>query len=80
VRLKGLGKLKKKSNELIRTRTRGLPACSIVPQRTTLPVPDERLKGEKMGSGRGIIWVFSRRPEETMKDLGKKCPGGESKS
>jgi hypothetical protein len=36
VRLEGLGKLKK-STELIVTRTRDLPACSIVPQPTTLP-------------------------------------------
>jgi hypothetical protein len=35
-RLEGLGQLKK-SNDLIRNRTRGLPACSIVPQPTTLP-------------------------------------------
>jgi hypothetical protein len=36
VRLEGLGKLKK-SNYLIRIRTRHLPACSVVPQPTTLP-------------------------------------------
>jgi hypothetical protein len=30
-------KLKKKSNELIGTRTRDLQTCSIVPQPTTLP-------------------------------------------
>jgi hypothetical protein len=36
VRLEGLGKLKK-SNDLIGTRTRYLPTCSIVPQPTTLP-------------------------------------------
>jgi hypothetical protein len=34
--LEGLGKLKK-SNNLIENRTRDLPACSIVPQPTTLP-------------------------------------------
>jgi hypothetical protein len=28
VRLKGLGKLKKKSNDVIGTRTRDIPACS----------------------------------------------------
>jgi hypothetical protein len=36
VRLEGLGQLKK-FNELIGTRTRDLPACSIAPQLTTLP-------------------------------------------
>jgi hypothetical protein len=36
VRLEGLGKLKKKIH-LIGTRTRDLPACTIVPQPTTLP-------------------------------------------
>jgi hypothetical protein len=36
VRLEGLGQLKK-SNDLIGYRTRDLPACSIVPQPTTLP-------------------------------------------
>jgi hypothetical protein len=35
VRLEGLGKLKK--IHPIGTRSRDLPACSIVPQRTTLP-------------------------------------------
>jgi hypothetical protein len=35
MRLKGLGQLKK-SNDLIGNRTRDLPACSIVPQPTTL--------------------------------------------
>jgi hypothetical protein len=35
VRLEGLGRLKK--IHLIGIRTRDLPACSIVPQPTTLP-------------------------------------------
>jgi hypothetical protein len=35
VRLEGLGQLKK--IHLVGTRTRDLPACSIVPQPTTLP-------------------------------------------
>jgi hypothetical protein len=35
VRLEGLGQLK--TNDLIRNWTRDLPACSIVPQPTTLP-------------------------------------------
>jgi hypothetical protein len=40
VRLEGLGQLKK-SNDLIGNRTSDLPACSIVPQPTTLPrAPD----------------------------------------
>jgi hypothetical protein len=37
VRLESLGKLEKKSNDLIGNRTRGLPPCSIVPKPTTLP-------------------------------------------
>jgi hypothetical protein len=37
MRLEGLAKLKKKSNDLIWIRTRGLPAYNIVPQPTTLP-------------------------------------------
>jgi hypothetical protein len=37
VRLERLGKLKKKSNDLIGNRTRVLPARGIVPQPTTLP-------------------------------------------
>jgi hypothetical protein len=36
VRLEGLGQLKK-SNHLIGLRTRDLPACSIMPQPTTIP-------------------------------------------
>jgi hypothetical protein len=36
VRLEGLGKLKKKFNDLIGNRTRDLLACSIVHQSTTL--------------------------------------------
>jgi hypothetical protein len=35
VRLEGLGKLKKSTSS--RTRTGDLPACSTVPQTTTLP-------------------------------------------
>jgi hypothetical protein len=37
VRLEGLCKLKKKSNDQIGIQTRNLPACSIVSQPTTLP-------------------------------------------
>jgi hypothetical protein len=37
VRLEELGQLKEKSNYLIGNRTREHPACSIVPQSTTLP-------------------------------------------
>jgi hypothetical protein len=37
VRLEGLGKLEKKFNELIRPRTRDIPAFSTVPQQITLP-------------------------------------------
>jgi hypothetical protein len=36
MRLEGLGQLKN-SNDIIGTRTRDLPACSIVPERNTLP-------------------------------------------
>jgi hypothetical protein len=35
-RLEGLGQLKK-SNDIIVNRTRDFPACSMVPQQTTLP-------------------------------------------
>jgi hypothetical protein len=34
--LEGLGKLKKKFNDLIGNGTRDIPVCSIVPQQTTL--------------------------------------------
>jgi hypothetical protein len=37
VRLEGLSKLKKKSNDVIGNRTRYLPACSMVIQPTKLP-------------------------------------------
>jgi hypothetical protein len=37
LRLEGLGKIKR-SNDLIRTRTRDFPCCSIVPQPTTLNI------------------------------------------
>jgi hypothetical protein len=37
VLLQGLGKLKKKLNDHTENRTNALPACSIVPQPTTLP-------------------------------------------
>jgi hypothetical protein len=37
VRLEGFGKLKKKKYTSPGARTRDLPACSIVPQPTTLP-------------------------------------------
>jgi hypothetical protein len=37
MRLEALGKLKEKINYLIRTRTRDLPACSIMPQPAMLP-------------------------------------------
>jgi hypothetical protein len=36
VRLEGLGKVKKKSDNLNGNRTCDLPACSIVPQKTIL--------------------------------------------
>jgi hypothetical protein len=41
VRLEGLGKLEKENNDLIGTRTRDLPACSIVPEPTTLRPPQK---------------------------------------
>jgi hypothetical protein len=37
MRLEGFRQIKKKTNGLIGTRTRDLPAFSIVPQPTTLP-------------------------------------------
>jgi hypothetical protein len=46
VRLEGLGQLKK--IHLIGIRTRDLPACSIVPQPTTLPRDPERCKAEQI--------------------------------
>jgi hypothetical protein len=42
VRLEGLGELKN-LNDLIVNRTLGLPACSIVPQLTTLPRAPSRI-------------------------------------
>jgi hypothetical protein len=36
MKLEGLRKLKKKLNGLIKNQTHGLPACSVVPQPTTL--------------------------------------------
>jgi hypothetical protein len=43
VRLESLDQLKK-SNELMGNRTRDLPACSLMPQATTLPRARETLK------------------------------------
>jgi hypothetical protein len=41
-----------KSNDLIGNRTRDLPACSVVPQLTTLPsAPQIRYTVEKLGVG-----------------------------
>jgi hypothetical protein len=51
VPLEGLGKLKK-SNDLIGTRTRDLPACGIVPQPTTLP------RALRVNKGTAIISDF----------------------
>jgi hypothetical protein len=49
MRLEGLGLLKK--IDLIEIRTRDLPACSIMPQRTTLPrVPVDYLNNDKFQS------------------------------
>jgi hypothetical protein len=36
--MEGLGKLKKKINELVGNRTQDLPACSVVLELTTLTV------------------------------------------
>jgi hypothetical protein len=51
VRLEGLGQLKK--IHLIETRTRDLPACTVVPQPTTLPrapiTEGRKLKTAKVG-------------------------------
>jgi hypothetical protein len=54
VRLEGLGQLKN-SNDLIGTRTRDLPACSIVPQPTTLP---------HAPPGTPIIYLVNQRASE----------------
>jgi hypothetical protein len=52
VRLERLGKLKRKSTDLISTGTRDPPACSIVPQPSTVP----RVPRTKMDlSGNGIM-------------------------
>jgi hypothetical protein len=40
-----------KSNYLIGTRSRDLPACSIMPQPTTLPINKEFLRGRLVESG-----------------------------
>jgi hypothetical protein len=47
VRPEGLGELKE-LNDSICTRTRYLPACSIVPQLTTLPRAPEQTTGPKI--------------------------------
>jgi hypothetical protein len=52
VRLEGLGKLKK-SNALIGNPTRNIPACTIVPQPTTLPHVCERCAENN-------IWTLTR--------------------
>jgi hypothetical protein len=49
VRLEGLHKLEKKSNDLIGNRTREFPACSIVPQPSTLPLCPEGTVGIDAG-------------------------------
>jgi hypothetical protein len=46
VRLEGLGQ-QKKSNNLIGNQTRDLPACSTVPQPTTLPRDPSHLMHDK---------------------------------
>jgi hypothetical protein len=54
VRLEGLSQLKK-SNNLIGIRTRDLPACSIVPQPSTLP--RAQIDTSRMINPRGMKWT-----------------------
>jgi hypothetical protein len=58
VRLEGLGKLKKSTSSW--TRTGDLPACSIVPQPTTLPRAAENLI--ILHEIRMFVTVFTRAP------------------
>jgi hypothetical protein len=68
VRLEGLAQLKK-PGDLIRNRTRDLPACSIVPQPTMLPRAPEyqvlvlRKKGQlhldKMMEDSELNWIVT---------------------
>jgi hypothetical protein len=68
MRLEGLGKFKK-SNDLIGTRIRDLPACSIVPQPTTLPrvcPPERKERREKSQFLSGIMSGLSNRSVVTL--------------
>jgi hypothetical protein len=67
VRLEGLGKLKK-NIDLIGIRTRDLPACSIVPQPTTLPrVPQYTPMYRVLACIHSCDWLTSLvRPYMTM--------------
>jgi hypothetical protein len=64
-----LGKLKK-SNDLIGNRPRELPACSIVPQPTTLP-HSEYLRNDLIT---GLVWKdFSIHPNDIIIALLHNC-------
>jgi hypothetical protein len=76
VRLEGLGNLKK--IHLIGTRTRNLPACSIVPQSTTLPrapiTPCSPLKTNRCSGGFHIHhqsrWISQGRNQHEARPAG----------
>jgi hypothetical protein len=73
VRLEGLGQLKKSSD--IRNRTRELPACSIVPQRSTLPkLIRKNLQWRDSGLTEVLFRNLSRRTEENHKDTSVSIP------
>jgi hypothetical protein len=75
VRLEGLGQLKK--IHLIGTRTRDLPACSIVPEPTTLPcAPPEACMQENCNlTCRRTCGPGSVKCPTTRIPRKEKCPG-----
>jgi hypothetical protein len=74
MRLEGLGKLKKKIH-LIGTRTRDLPACSIVPQPTT--IPRATAIKEIHNLSRNVLEML---PKKTRKEIGWQCGSNEGES
>jgi hypothetical protein len=72
VRLEGLGKLKKSTSS--RTRTGEFPACSVVPQPTTLPRAPKDVGVEEKGkykTGRGRKAIENIREQTTIKKVYK---------
>jgi hypothetical protein len=65
VRLEGVCKLKKKSNDLIGNRTCYFPACSIGPQPTTLPSQTIDSSGGTVGNRKETTSKFQL-PEEGL--------------